>query len=87
MVQIIFISIAVTGVIAFMDLIYKLGVLNGQIQAYKWIEQELEKSKARLQEKLIEQLRGDTRRSDELLADDNGGSAGTGESTETRKNI
>lgn len=80
MVQIIFISIAVTGAIALMGQIYKLGVLNGRLQAYKWIEQELEKSKARLQE--IEQLRGDTRRSDELLADDNGGGAGTGESQE-----
>ena len=87
MVQIIFISAAVTGAIALMGFIYKLGVLDGQIQAYKWIERELVKSRARLQEKLIEQLRGDTRRSDELLADDNGGSAGTGESTETRKNI
>ena len=87
MVQIIFISIAVTGAIALMGSIYKLGVLDGQIQAYKWAEQELEKSKARLQEKLIEQLRGDARRSDELLADDNGGGAGTGESTEARKNI
>lgn len=78
MVQIIFISIAVTGAIALMGSIYKLGVLDGQIQAYKWIERELEKSK----ERLIEQLYGDTRRSDELLADDNGGGTGTGESTE-----
>lgn len=78
MVQIIFISAAVTGAIALMGFIYKLGVLDGQIQAYKWIERELVKSRARL----IEQLKGDTRRSDELLADDNGGGAGTGESTE-----
>ncbi len=83
MVQIIFISAAVTGAIALMGFIYKLGVLDGQIQAYKWIERELVKSRARL----IEQLKGDTRRSDELLADDNGGGAGTGESTEARKNI
>ena len=83
MVQIIFISVAVTGAIALMGFIYKLGVLDGQIQAYKWIERELVKSRARL----IEQLKGDTRRSDELLADDNGGGAGTGESTEARKNI
>lgn len=82
MVQIIFISIAVTGAVALMGSIYKMGFLNGQIEAYKWIEQELVKSKARLQKDLIEQLTGDTRRSDELLADDNGGSAGTGESTE-----
>ena len=78
MVQIIFISAAVTGAIALMGFIYKLGVLDGQIQAYKWIERELVKSRARLKE----QLKGDTRRSDELLADDNGGGAGTGESTE-----
>ena len=78
MVQIIFISAAVTGAIALMGFIYKLGVLDGQIQAYKWIERELVKSRARL----IEQLKGDIRRSDELLADDNGGGAGTGESTE-----
>ena len=87
MVQIIFISAAVTGAIALMGSIYMLGVLDGRLQAYKWVERELEKSKARLQEMLIEQLRGDTRRSDELLADDNGGGTGTGESTEARKNI
>lgn len=83
MVQIIFISAAVTGAIALMGSIYKLGVLDGQIQAYKWIERELEKSRARL----IEKLKGDTRRNDELMADDNGGGAGAGESTEARKNI
>lgn len=83
MVQIIFISAAVTGAIALMGFIYKLGVLDGQIQAYKWIERELVKSRARL----IEQLKGDTRRSDELLADDNGGSTGTGESQEAGKSI
>ena len=82
MVQIIHIAIAVTGAIALMSSIYKLGVLDGRLQAYKWMERELEKSKARLQEGLIEQLKGDTRRSDELLADDNDGGAGTGESTE-----
>lgn len=60
MVQIIFISAAVTGAIALMGFIYKLGVLDGQIQAYKWTERELVKSRARL----IEQLKGDTRRSD-----------------------
>ena len=83
MVQIILISAAVTSAIALMSSIYKLGVLNGRIQAYKWIERELKKSRARL----IEQLKGDTRRSDELLANDNGGGAGTGERKETRKSI
>ena len=78
MVQTIFISIAVTGAIALMGSIYKLGVLNGQIQAYEWIQRELVKSRDRL----IEQLKGGARRSDELLADNNGGGAGTGESPE-----
>lgn len=35
MVQIIFISAAVTGAIALMGSIYKLGVLDGRLQAYK----------------------------------------------------
>lgn len=87
MVQIIFISVAVTSLIALISSIYKLGVHVGRIQACKWIERELEKSSARLQEILTEQLKGDTRRSDELLANDNGGGAGTGESQETRKSI
>ena len=83
-IQIILLSIAVTSAaIALMSSIYELGVLNGKIQAYKWIEQELEKSRARLKEK----LKGDTRRSDEPLANDNGGGSGTGESTDARKSI
>lgn len=82
MVQIIHIAIAVTSVIALMRSIYELGVQNGKSQAYKDIETELEKTLQRIKESYLRQLRGDTRRSDELLADDNGGSAGTGESTE-----
>ena len=82
MVQIIFISVAVTGAIALMRSIYELGIQNGKIQAYKEIETELEKMRQRIQESYLRQLRADTRRSDELLADDNGGGAGTGESTE-----
>ena len=82
MVQIIFISIAVTGAIALMGSIYKLGVYDGRIQAYKHIETELEKLQQRMRESYLRQLRADTRRNDELLADDNGGGAGTGESTE-----
>lgn len=62
MVQIIHIAIAVTSIIALMSSIYQLGVQNGKIQAYEWVKRELEKSKARLQESLIEQLREDTRR-------------------------
>lgn len=83
MVQTIFISVAVTGAIALMNSIYKIGFLKGEIEAYKWMERELVKSRAML----IEQHKRDTRRSDELLADDNTGGAGTGESQETRKNI
>lgn len=82
MVQIIFISIAVTGAIALIGSIYELGVQNGKIQAYKDIETELEKMRQRIKERYLQQLRADTRRSDELLADDHGGGAGTGESTE-----
>ena len=82
MVQIIFISVAVTSVIVLMGSIYKLGVLAGRLQAYQWIETELEKMQQRLREKYLQQFKADTRRSDELLADDNGGGAGTGESTE-----
>lgn len=87
MVQIIFISIAVTSIIALMSSIYQLGVQNGKIQAYEEIETNLEKMRQRIKESYLRQLRADTRRSDELLADDNGGGAGTGESTEARKNI
>lgn len=82
MIQIIFISIAVTGAIALMGSIYELGVQNGKIQAYKYIETELEKMQQRIKERYLQQLRADTRRSDELLADNNGGGAGTGENTE-----
>ena len=82
MVQIIFISIAVTGAIVLMGSLYKLGVYDGRIQAYKQIETELEKMQQRIREKYLQQLRADTRRSDELLADDNGGGAGAGESQE-----
>lgn len=82
MVQIIFISVAVTSVIVLMGSIYKLGVLAGRLQAYQWIETELEKMQQRLREKYLQQFKADTRRSDELLADDNGGGAGTGESPE-----
>ena len=78
MVQIIHIAIAVTSVIAMMISTYKLGVKVGKIH----IEIELEKMQQRIKESYLRQLRADTRRSDELLADDNGGSAGTGESTE-----
>lgn len=83
MVQTIFISVAVTGAIALMNSIYKIGFLKGEIEAYKWMERELVKSRAML----IEQHKRDTRRSDELLADDNAGGAGSGESQATRKNI
>lgn len=87
MVQIIFISLAVTSVIVLMGSIYKLGVLAGRLQAYQWIETELEKMQQRLREKYLQQFKADIRRSDELLADDNAGGAGTGESQATRKNI
>ena len=87
MVQIIHIAIAVTSIIALMSSIYQLGVQNGKIQAYEEIETNLEKMRQRIKESYLRQLRADTRRNDELLADDNGGSAGTGESTEARKNI
>lgn len=83
MVQTIFVSVAVTGAIALMSSIYKIGFLKGQIEAYKWMEGELVKSRAML----IEQHKRDTRRNDELLADDNGGSTGTGESQKAGKNI
>lgn len=83
MVQIIHIAIAVTSIIALMSSIYQLGVQNGKIQAYEEIETNLEKMRQRIKESYLRQLRTDIRRSDELLADDNGGSAGTGESTET----
>ena len=82
MVQIIHIAIAVTSIIALMSSIYQLGVQNGKIQAYEEIETNLEKMRQRIKESYLKQLRADIRRSDELLADDNGGSAGTGESTE-----
>ena len=87
MVQIIHIAIAVISIIALMSSIYQLGVQNGKIQAYEEIETNLEKMRQRIKESNLRQLRADIRRSDELLADDNGGSAGTGESTEARKNI
>ena len=87
MVQIIHIAIAVISIIALMSSIYQLGVQNGKIQAYEEIETNLEKMRQRIKESYLRQLRADIRRSDELLADDNGGSAGTGESTEARKNI
>lgn len=87
MVQIIFISAAVTGAIALMGSIYKLGVLNGQIQAYKQIETELEKMQQGYEKVICNNSGQIQRRSDELLADDNGGGTGTGESTEARKNI
>lgn len=82
MVQIIHIAIAVTSIIALMSSICQLGVQNGKIQAYEEIETNLEKMRQRIKESYLKQLRADIRRSDELLADDNGGSAGTGESTE-----
>ena len=82
MVQIIHIAIAVTSIIALMSSIYQLGVQNGKIQAYEEIETNLEKMRQKIKESYLRQLKADIRRSDELLADDNGGSAGTGESTE-----
>lgn len=82
MVQIILIAVIITGVIASMCSIYKLGVINGRLQAYKWIEKEIDSMQERMREKYIEQLRADIRRNDELLADDDGGGTGTGESQE-----
>lgn len=81
MVQIIHIALIVISLTALISSIYQLGVQNGKIQAYEEILAELEKEHQRRRESYLRQLRADTRRSDELLADDNGGSAGTGEST------
>ena len=87
MVEIIMMSAAVTSLIILAISIYRLGVSVGRLQAYQWIETELEKMQQRIREKYLQQFKTDIRRSDELLADDNGGGAGTGESTEARKNI
>lgn len=82
MTQTILIAVVITSVIALMCSIYKLGVTDGRIQAYKEIEKEINSMQERIREKYIKQLRADIRRNDELLADDDGGGAGTGESQE-----